>query len=198
MAGWFYLDDFAAEMGITDMMPSLHEVSKVLQTLGEANAASTSESTPGRAVVKRITEMLAGNSAYVVNHAKERPMPLHCKQLGWTRETNYHNDLVWTHGNKLLMGALSEDRKFVHVTGDSMKKVKISIGMGDMSPDMFAKLVKDYVRPGTKPGERASTDLGITGRPRGYTFPIETLEIELDEPEQPAKPVQDDDDDDNY
>ncbi len=183
--GWMYMHDWAAENGITSYLPSMETVSTTLLALAVDNAETTAAIAPGKRILERIAEMIAGKDGYVTDHKSGVPTGNEVA-LGW--ELGYQGE--WNHGNRLLIGHLSEDRKWVQVTGSALGKVKKMVGLADFGPAQTITAMETIVRPGTVGYTRASASLGLFNNVRGYTISVEDLELNVAPvPTVPATPI---------
>ncbi|WP_375141394.1 hypothetical protein [Arthrobacter sp. STN4] len=177
--GWLRLHEWAAEEGISDMLPSMEVVSRELSTLVESNNESVAEVGYGRQIVHEIGDYLAGGLGYLEDHRKLRPAG-DSSVYGWIQDPDYN---TWGTKNRDLMGVLSEDRSQVLIYPAFMRAIKKRLG-NTMSASQFGLVLQEYLANGTKPNQEAPTAMGV-GRPRGFIFAIET--IGLDAPAKQPK-----------
>lgn len=184
--GWMYMHDWAAEYGITRFLPSMETISKALLAVAMNNAETTADIAPGRRILSKLSEMIVGGDGYVESHDLGRPAGNE-RLLGW-EATGFQGE--YAHGVRTLIGHLSEDRKWIHVTSSALGKVKTAVGLSGLGKQQTIVAMESIVRPGTNGGDRASTNLGLAKLARGYTISVEDLELDLvPVPELPARPA---------
>ncbi|WP_018771418.1 hypothetical protein [Arthrobacter sp. 162MFSha1.1] len=172
---WMYLHDWAAENGISDALPSMEEVTKTLLAVVADNTATIAELSPGNLVLRRISEMIAGDAAYVESHTLEVPRGNE-RNLGWKWDDFREQ---WGYGNRMLGGYLSEDRRWIAVPTNAVNTFRKLAGLTDITSKQFQGMMADFVRPGTKPGDKPKSDMRIKKQINCYTFSVESLELDL-------------------
>lgn len=174
VVGWMYLIDWATERGIAHLLPSIEVVSTAMLSVASDNAASVAQLSPGRMIVEKIAEMIGGGAAYVQSHDMAIPAGNE-RLLGWEKSPF---DGSWTHGTRTPMGFLSEDRQWIHVPAHDLNVAVKLTGVPGKAAQVES-YVSDFVRHGTKPNSRPSSDLRLSTRARGYSFSVEALELDL-------------------
>lgn len=172
---WMYFLDWAAEKGVSNALPTMEEVTKTLLEVVADNVATIAELSPGKLVLQKIGDMIAGDAAYVESHALSVPSGNE-RNLGWKKE-GYNNE--WGYGNRMLAGYLSEDRKWIAVPANAMNTFRKLAGLTDFTAKHFQGMMADFVRPGTKPGDKPKSDMRIQKGINCYTFSVESLELDL-------------------
>lgn len=177
--GWLRMHQWAAEEGITDLLPAMEDISQELEGLINTNLTASSEANYGTRIVNDIADILSGGKGYFLS--SEGNMPSNQHLYGWEKDRDPH---TFTYRNRALLGFLSEDRKHVLIVPDGMKLVKERLKL-DMGPQQVAMALQNVLTPGTKPNAEAPTWFRLAPRKRGYVFPAELFGL----PTPDAAPV---------
>jgi hypothetical protein len=168
----------------------------------EHNVAGSTGAAPGRSIVDQLASMVAGNVGHLLDHKGDRPI-VGGISPGWMKTTsvsdapNGGTTERWD-PKGILVGRLSEDQRYV-LTGKSavMSAAKLAHLDGLAATQVYDAISK-LCSPGSPPGERCSSALGIVGRPKGYVLPIaffnlddgdadDADEVDSDAPPLPTK-----------
>lgn len=171
-AGWEMLLMWAEAKGISDLLPTLDEVSELLVGAIQENSTAAEEAGFGPRFIDTARDLLANRSAYVEGYNGDAPSGKYVREYGY--EPGYNGGMVPLRG-ALRLGVLSKCGNYVQLSNAGVKGLLARLDTKMSAPQIRTAFTKILV-PGTRAGQEAPAFMGISvGRPRGYIVPAGIL-----------------------
>lgn len=173
--GWSRFLEFAAEVGIDDVLPTMAEIMVVVSRLAETSGERSRSTNPASALVRGIRDAVAAGALYLELANGAVPLIADARRLGWTVRPN-HLGLLEVVPSKAAAGLISMDGKHVLLYGAAIKDLKqrstvSAVPMGQVDAGFTSVVVK-----GTDPGGKSPVPLGLN-RKRGYVITADLLDL---------------------
>ena len=175
--GWEMFREFAEYAGIETFLPSKTTVDRALRALVTSNAESATESDPGRRVLAQMSAMLAGNMGHILSCTPDERPEIGGYSPGWIKSvtSNQNGDNERWERKGPMIGILSEDQSMIVVGKTGIQAAMYAAHLDGLTPKQVCDAVARLAVPGSTPGERCPSSLGIARRPAGYVLPVELL-----------------------
>ena len=173
--GWEIFREFAVDAGIEAFLPSKTMVQRTLRALAASNAESAIESDPGRRVLAQMSAMLAGNCGHLLSCSDDRPV-IDGYSPGWVRteiSSGLHGETERWDRTGSMLGIVSEDQSAILVGKTGIQAAMQAAHLDGLTLKQVCDAVARSAVPGSKPGERCPSSLGIPRRPAGFVLPVE-------------------------
>jgi len=189
VTGWQVFREFAEEAGVVDQIPSDAEVMSALHKVMEHNVAGSTGADPGRVIADQLASMVAGNVGHLLDHKGDRPMiagvsPGWLKTISVSDSPNGGTVKRWD-PKGILVGRLSEDKQYVLVGKSAVMAAARAASLDGLAATQVYDAISKLCAPGSPPGERCSSSLGIIGRPKGYVLPVSFFNLDEGDEEEP-------------
>jgi 5S rRNA maturation endonuclease (ribonuclease M5) len=187
--GWQAFREFAEDAGIASSLPSENSVDLALRALAASNADSATESDPGRRVLAQMSAMLAGNCGHLLSCTNDRPV-IDGHSPGWERSvisSGTHGETERWDRTGPMLGWVSADQSEVLVGKAGIQAAMIAAHLTGLTAAQIYDAVARLIVPGSKPGQRCPSGLGISQRPAGFVLPVGLLGLDsaVDTPSEP-------------
>lgn len=176
-AGWMVLRDWAIANEIEHLLPTTTEIDEVLSTIADVNEAATAEANPAVQIIEKARDMLHGGTGYLLPHDMVEPSKDPAK-YGWEYQAHAYEP-HWSFGNKRKLGLASRDGQYIALTAEAVRYLQTALGLSSLTKGQILRGFETIVRPGTKPGDQISAELGIDGRPRAYVVSANLFDVDL-------------------
>lgn len=188
MMGWVLLEaavralpDGELKRGLEAVIPSEEQRVEVYRSLIRENALAVGEGSIAQTLIAKLREMVAEKSAYLELSSCRPVEPGEFASLGW--ESN--DGRIQHRSGAALVGMVSDDGKWVHITRGAFEQAKKAAGLGHLAAAKIAESLEPLTAESKPAAHRpAKKFFGANSWPvktPGFTLPMSTLNGENDD-----------------